>query len=66
MSCHVFKLVHNKNSTSTRYKRSTIDRTPIRKMELASKTQVATVVVVVVVVVAYVLVAKVVHPFLKI
>jgi hypothetical protein len=35
-------------------------------MELASKTQVATVVVVVVVVVAYVLVAKVVHPFLKI
>jgi len=37
-------------------------------MELASKTQVGTVVVVVVVVVvvAYVLVAKVVHPFLKI
>jgi len=62
MSCHVFKLVH-KNSTSTRYKHSTIDRIPIRKMELASKTQVA---MVVVVVVAYVLVAKVVHPFLKI
>lgn len=35
-------------------------------MELASRIQVATVVVVVVVVVAYVLVAKVVHPFLKI
>jgi hypothetical protein len=33
-------------------------------MELASKTQVATVAVVVVVAVVYVLVAKVVHPFL--
>ena len=58
-------MVQNENSTSTRCKHSTIDRTPIRKMELASRIQVATaVVVVVVVVVAYALVAKVVHPFL--
>jgi hypothetical protein len=52
--------VQNENSTSTRCKHSTIDRTPIRKMELASRIQMATAVVVVV----YVLVAKVVHPFL--